>query len=205
MSLRATLWCLAGGGLPPSAVRGDLNAECGVADAEFSEKGGASAEDLCPGGRRSSVDGRPTILIVEDNELNLKLFNDLLQVRGYVTLRARTGSEGLAMAGQHDPDLVVLDIQLPDMSGLEVVRLMKQADGLRNIPIVVVTAYAMKGDEKKAQDAGCCCLLSKPVAASDLWGAVDRFLRGGSTANKSGAGMIATASPRASSASHLPS
>src|SRR5882762_5598747 len=88
-----------------------------------------------------------TVLVVEDNELNMKLFRDLLQTRGYSVLQTGDGMEALKLARQHKPDLIIMDIQLPQVSGLEVTKWIKEEDALKAIPIVAVTAFAMKGDE----------------------------------------------------------
>ena len=95
-----------------------------------------------------------TVLIVEDNELNMKLFNDLLEAHGYFTLQTKDGVEALRMARTHRPDLILMDIQLPEVSGLEVTKWLKEDDDLRTIPIIAVTAFAMKGDEQKIRDGG---------------------------------------------------
>src|SRR6266705_5619080 len=87
------------------------------------------------------------VLIVEDNDLNMKLFNDLLEAHGYFTLQTKDGVEALRMARQHHPDLILMDIQLPEVSGLEVTKWLKEDDSLKSIPVVAVTAFATKGDE----------------------------------------------------------
>ncbi|HET6379111.1 MAG TPA: response regulator [Methylocella sp.] len=105
-----------------------------------------------------------TILIVEDNELNMKLFNDLLEVHGYKTLQTRSGTEALELARSHKPDLILMDIQLPEVSGLQVTQWIKEDQSLRHIPVIAVTAYAMKGDEEKIRAGGCEAYLSKPIS-----------------------------------------
>ena len=87
------------------------------------------------------------VLIVEDNELNMKLFHDLLDAHGFTTVQTRNGLDALALAREHRPDLILMDIQLPEVSGLEVTRWLKEDDDLREIPVIAVTAIAMKGDE----------------------------------------------------------
>jgi two-component system cell cycle response regulator DivK len=105
-----------------------------------------------------------TILIVEDNELNMKLFNDLLEAHGYKTVQTRSGLEAVGLARQHRPDLVLMDIQLPEVSGLEVTRWLKEDEALRHIPVIAITAFAMKGDEEKIRQGGCEAYLSKPIS-----------------------------------------
>src|SRR3974377_2193681 len=107
-----------------------------------------------------------TILIVEDNELNMKLFHDLLEAHGYKTLQTRNGIEAIALARKHRPDLIVMDIQLPEVSGLDVTKWLKEEDSLRHIPIVAVTAFAMKGDEEKIREGGCQDYIAKPISVT---------------------------------------
>src|SRR5580700_9485739 len=95
------------------------------------------------------------ILVVEDNELNMKLLNDVLEAHGYVVLATGEGAVAVAWAQQYRPDLILMDLQLPDMSGLEVTRQLKADPETTSIPIVAVTAFAMAGDEKKALEHGC--------------------------------------------------
>ncbi|MBV9245746.1 MAG: response regulator, partial [Methylobacteriaceae bacterium] len=95
-----------------------------------------------------------TVLIVEDNELNMKLFNDLLDAHGYATLQTRNGVEAIELARKHKPDLILMDIQLPEVSGLMVTKWLKDDDHLRSIPVVAITAFAMKGDEEKIREGG---------------------------------------------------
>ena len=104
------------------------------------------------------------VLIVEDNELSMKLVNDLLQVHGYTTLQAMDGLEALRLARLHRPDLILMDIQLPEVSGLEITKRLKADEELRSIPVVAVTAFAMKGDEEKIRQAGCDDYLTKPIS-----------------------------------------
>ena len=116
------------------------------------------------------------VLIVEDNELNMKLFNDLLEAHGYFTLQTKDGVEALRMARQHRPDLILMDIQLPEVSGLEVTKWLKEDDDLRAIPIIAVTAFAMKGDEEKIRDGGCEAYIAKPISVASFMRTVERFL-----------------------------
>ena len=120
---------------------------------------------------------RKTILVVEDNELNMKLFEDLLQAHGYRILTTKDGKEALRMAKEHRPDLVLMDIQLPEISGLEVTRLMKADPDIRHIPVVAVTAFAMKGDEEKIRQGGCEGYISKPISVSRFIETIQKFLK----------------------------
>jgi two-component system, cell cycle response regulator DivK len=116
------------------------------------------------------------VLIVEDNDLNMKLFNDLLEAHGYNTLQTRDGIEALKLARQHRPDLILMDIQLPEISGLEVTKWLKEDDDLRSIPVIAVTAFAMKGDEEKIRSGGCEASLAKPISVTSFLRTVERFL-----------------------------
>jgi len=116
------------------------------------------------------------VLIVEDNDLNMKLFNDLLVAHGYGTLQTKDGVEALALARQHRPDLILMDIQLPEVSGLQVTQWIKEDDDLRMIPIIAVTAFAMKGDEEKMRDGGCEAYIAKPISVASFMRTVERFL-----------------------------
>lgn len=104
------------------------------------------------------------ILVVEDNELNLKLFCDLLRVHGYEAEPVRDGRDAVERARAFDPDLVVMDIQMPHVSGLELIEQMKADDELKAKPIMAVTAYAAKGDEERIRDAGAEGYVSKPIS-----------------------------------------
>lgn len=123
------------------------------------------------------VDARSkTVLIVEDNELNMKLFNDLLEAHGYRTLQTRDGMEALTLARRHHPDLILMDIQLPEVSGLEVTKWMKEDEELRCIPVIAVTAFAMKGDDEKIRSGGCEAYMAKPISVARFLETVGRFL-----------------------------
>lgn len=116
------------------------------------------------------------VLIVEDNELNMKLFHDLLEAHGYATLQTKDGMEALRMARLHRPDLILMDIQLPEVSGLEVTKWLKEDDDLKAIPVVAVTAFAMKGDEEKIREGGCEDYIAKPISVAKFLQTVQRFL-----------------------------
>lgn len=117
-----------------------------------------------------------TVLIVEDNELNMKLFHDLLEAHGYNTLQTKDGMEALKLARDHRPDLILMDIQLPEISGLEVTKWLKEDDELKAIPVVAVTAFAMKGDEEKIREGGCEDYLAKPISVAQFLATVKRYL-----------------------------
>ena len=117
-----------------------------------------------------------TVLIVEDNELNMKLFHDLLEAQGYETLQTREGLQALSLAREHRPDLILMDIQLPEISGLEVTKWLKEDDELSHIPVIAVTAFAMKGDEERIREGGCEAYISKPISVSHFLDTVRRLI-----------------------------
>lgn len=117
------------------------------------------------------------ILIVEDNELNMKLFNDLLEAHGYCTIQTRSGVEALDLTRAHMPDLILMDIQLPEVSGLQVTQWIKSDAALRHIPVIAITAFAMKGDEEKMLQGGCEAYLSKPISIAKFLETVRLYLR----------------------------
>jgi two-component system cell cycle response regulator DivK len=119
---------------------------------------------------------RKKVLIVEDNDLNMKLFNDLLVAHGYGTLQSKDGVQALELARQHRPDLILMDIQLPEISGLQVTQWIKEDEDLRAIPIIAVTAFAMKGDEEKIREGGCEAYIAKPISITSFLRTVERFL-----------------------------
>ena len=116
------------------------------------------------------------VLIVEDNELNMKLFHDLLDSQGYETLQTREGLQALAMAREHRPNLILMDIQLPEISGLEVTKWLKEDEDLAHIPVVAVTAFAMKGDEERIREGGCEAYISKPISVMGFLDTVKRYV-----------------------------
>ena len=127
-------------------------------------------------GRTDRVMMSKTVLIVEDNELNMKLFHDLLESQGYSTLQTREGLQALALARQHRPDLILMDIQLPEISGLEVTKWLKDDEELSHIPVVAVTAFAMKGDEERIRQGGCEAYISKPISVMHFLEVVRKHL-----------------------------
>ena len=117
-----------------------------------------------------------TVLIVEDNDLNMKLFHDLLEAHGYDTLQTKDGIEAVKLARERRPDLILMDIQLPEISGLEVTKWLKEDDKLKSIPVIAVTAFAMKGDEEKIRQGGCEAYISKPISVMHFLETIRRFL-----------------------------
>jgi two-component system cell cycle response regulator DivK len=117
-----------------------------------------------------------TVLVVEDNEMNMRLFHDLLETCGYYVLQARDGIEALKLARQHKPDLILMDIQLPGVSGLDVTQWIKENDALKAIPIIAVTSFAMKGDEERFRKGGCDAYIAKPIFITDFLKTIQKFL-----------------------------
>jgi two-component system, cell cycle response regulator DivK len=136
-----------------------------------------------------------TVMIVEDHELNMKLFHDVLEAHGYHTICTRDGFNVLDLARKHRPDLILMDIQLPEVSGLEVTKWLKEDPELKAIPVVAVTAFAMRGDEERIRKGGCDAYLSKPISVAKFIETIRRFLgigltmpavrRGNATAGRS--------------------
>jgi two-component system cell cycle response regulator DivK len=117
-----------------------------------------------------------TALIVEDNALNLKLMRDLLEASGITTLQTKDGTRALEMVREHRPDIILMDIQLPDVSGLDVTRQLKADEELRDIPIIAVTALALRGDEERVLEAGCDAYISKPISVASFLDEVRKYL-----------------------------
>lgn len=117
-----------------------------------------------------------TVLIVEDNELNMKLFRDLLEAHGIATIETRSGMEVLDIARTQKPDLILMDIQLPEVSGLDVTKWLKGDEALKTIPVIAVTAFAMKGDEEKIRQGGCEDYISKPISVSRFLEVIQTYL-----------------------------
>jgi len=115
-------------------------------------------------------------MIVEDNELNMKLFNDLLRAHGFDTIPTNDGVTAMMLARQEKPNLILMDIQLPEVSGLEVAKWLKADDSLRSIPIIAVTAFAMKGDEDKIRRGGCEDYIAKPIKVASFIATIRKHL-----------------------------
>ena len=118
------------------------------------------------------------ILIVEDNPLNLELISDILEAKGYAITAAVTGADALKQVDIEAPDLILMDIQLPGIDGLTVTGMIKKKPGLEDIPIIALTAHAMRGDEKKAREAGCDGYISKPIDTRAITKTIQSFLDG---------------------------
>lgn len=116
------------------------------------------------------------VMIVEDNELNMKLFHDLLHSQGYETVEINNGLLALDLAREHQPDLILMDIQLPEVSGLDVTKWLKEDDDLKHIPVIAVTAFAMKGDEERIRNGGCEAYISKPISISTFLETVRSYI-----------------------------
>jgi two-component system, cell cycle response regulator DivK len=116
------------------------------------------------------------ILVVEDTEDNRQIIRDLLTSAGYEMIEAVTGEEGVAMAAQHRPDLILMDIQLPVLDGYEATRRIKAQPELKHIPIIAVTSYALSGDEAKTKAAGCDGYVAKPFSPRQLLAKVREFI-----------------------------
>lgn len=117
------------------------------------------------------------VLIVEDNELNMKLFHDLLEAHGVETVETRDGKEVLELAREHKPDLILMDIQLPEISGLDVTKALKAEEDLKDIPVIAVTAFAMKGDEQKIREGGCEDYISKPISVTHFLEVIQKYIQ----------------------------
>ena len=117
-----------------------------------------------------------TILIVEDEPRNLKLLHDLLQRFGYEILESPDGEQGVKLAGEKIPDLILMDIMMPKMDGLEATRIIKANEKTKHIPIIALTSYAMKGDREKTIEAGCDGYIAKPIDIKEVLKAIEHFL-----------------------------
>jgi CheY-like chemotaxis protein len=117
-----------------------------------------------------------SILVIEDNEQNMYLTTFILEKHGYTVYQALSGQEGLELVGQIEPDLILLDIQLPGMDGYAVARELRQISALMNVPIVAVTSYAMAGDRERILAAGCDGYLEKPLNPDTFMAEIEAYL-----------------------------
>jgi len=116
------------------------------------------------------------VLIVEDNALNMKLFSAMISAQGYEVLQAEDGSHALDLARLRHPDLIIMDLQLPDMSGLDVTHILKVADDTHEIPIIATTAYALRTDDATIRDSGCDAYMAKPITISEFLELVESLM-----------------------------
>lgn len=116
------------------------------------------------------------VLVVEDNELNMRLFCDLLGAYGFTTYQCRDGAKAVEIARQELPDLIIMDIQLPEVSGLDITRWLKDDSKVAHIPVLAVTAFAMRADEQRVREAGCEGYLSKPIQIASFIRAVEALM-----------------------------
>ncbi len=117
-----------------------------------------------------------TVLITEDNPKNRKVFRDILSVNGYKSIEAVDGEEGYKMAKEHKPDLILMDVQLPGTDGYEITRRLKSEDDTKDIPLIIVTSFAMAGEENEARAAGCNDYLSKPINIHKFIETIKKYL-----------------------------
>ena len=117
-----------------------------------------------------------TILLIEDNELNRKLVRAMLQIDKYQILEAEDAETGIQLAREYPPDLILMDIQLPGMGGLNATRIIKKDSVLKDTPVIALTSYAMQGDEKEAREAGCDDYITKPIDRQRFLETISRFL-----------------------------
>jgi len=120
--------------------------------------------------------GTKKILVVEDNPMNLELVADILEAQGYEVVQAKEGYEALRIASEERPDLILMDIQLPELDGLEVTRRLKSNESTRDINIVALTAYAMRGDEERVREAGCSGYIAKPINTREFVKVIAAYL-----------------------------
>jgi len=116
------------------------------------------------------------VVVVEDNKLNQKLFYDLLEAQGYEPILTDNGYEALNLVRKHLPDLILMDIQLPEVSGLDVISWIKADETICDIPIIAVTAFAMKGDQERILERGCQAYMAKPISVSNFLTTVRSFI-----------------------------
>jgi CheY-like chemotaxis protein len=118
-----------------------------------------------------------TVLIIEDNELNMKLVRSMLKLSHYQVLEAKDAENGILLAREHSPDLILMDIQLPGIDGLDATKIIKKDPILKHIPVVALTSYAMQGDEEKTISAGCTGYIAKPIDTRNFLDILSGYLR----------------------------
>ena len=117
-----------------------------------------------------------TVMIVEDNDLNMKLFTDLLEIHSIITIPVSDGKKAVEAALENKPDLILMDIQLPEISGLDITKELKTLDDVKHIPVIAITAFAMKDDEQKMRDGGCEDYISKPISVTTFIEKIQQYL-----------------------------
>ncbi len=128
------------------------------------------------------------VLVVEDNAVNMKLLKLVLKRYGHEALEALTGGEAVAKAESEKPDLILMDIQLPDMDGLEATRRIRKLPSMKTVPIIAITSYAMAGDREKIIEAGCNGYFEKPINPLTIMGEIDKIIKGSVKNESSGSG-----------------
>lgn len=118
-----------------------------------------------------------TILIVEDNEMNMRLFSDLLTMKKYKVIECLEGKKALNLAKKNKPDLILMDIQMPEISGLEVTAQIRKTPAIAHTKIIAISAFAMKGDEERILQAGCDAYISKPISIPLFFETVEKYLK----------------------------
>jgi two-component system cell cycle response regulator DivK len=116
------------------------------------------------------------ILIVDDNESNIKFLRIILSKTGYNVLEAKNGKTAIEIAIKENPELILMDIMMPELDGFEALKILKNMDNLKNIPVIAITALAMKGDKEKILDAGFIDYISKPIDYKELLKKINRFI-----------------------------
>ena len=119
---------------------------------------------------------KKTILIIEDNDLNMKLVKSLLKIGEFDVIEAENAEKGIQLTRDYHPDLILMDIQLPGIDGLQATRKIKEDDDINDIPIVALTSYAMQGDRQKAIDAGCSGYITKPIDTRGFLNNIERYI-----------------------------
>ncbi len=119
----------------------------------------------------------PKVLIVEDIQLNIELATDILKLKGWDVMQAKSAEEGIEIAKKQPPDIILMDISLPGMDGLEATKILKENSNTQNVPVIALTAHAMRGDKQKAMDAGCNGYISKPIDTRSFAGTVAEHLK----------------------------
>jgi len=124
----------------------------------------------------NSVPVKKKVLVIEDDEKNLRLMEDLLEFNGYIVIKAMDGKQGVDSVRTEKPDLILMDIQMPVMDGMEATKILKGDEETRDIPIIALTSYAMQGDEQRIRESGCDGYMTKPIDVKHFLKEVDQIL-----------------------------